>query len=143
MSVMQTVLEQQRVIDKLRKDIEERDASMLSQKEELTVKINQLEALCKPKQKSTLKLGGIIEPVIRAVPPETPQFTASILETPTQRNLLIRPHNPMLEEQENMNENSLRSSRDMSLNVDSMQAKLDAIRRSKAALEAKMKVYER
>jgi len=42
-----------------------------------------------------------------------------------------------------MNENSLRSSKDMSINMDSMQAKLDAIRRSKAALEAKMKVYER
>lgn len=74
-------------------------------------------------------------------PPETPQFTASILETPTQLSLQIRPHLNFEEDQQNHNE--LNSSVASSVNVDSMQAKLEAIRRSKAALEAKMKVYDR
>jgi len=76
-------------------------------------------------------------------PPETPQFTASILETPTQLSLQIRPHLNFAEDKQNHNELNSSVASSVVVNVDSMHAKLDAIRRSKAALEAKMRVYDR
>ena len=99
-------------------------------------------------QVAQAKLGEKVAPGIAGKeqlslrPPETPQFTASILETPTQLSLQVRPHLSFEEDQQNHNElnSSVASS---AVNVDSMQAKLEAIRRSKAALEAKMRVYDR